>query len=354
MTSATHFAADGPTPAGSDASAAQFDYRLPQGAIAQQPMEPRTAARLLVDLEPPRASPVHDTVGNLTEYLQPGDVLVLNETRVLPARLALRKPTGGAAEVFLLEQPDPADPRAWVALVRPGRRLPPGSRLVADDGAPVVEVGDAVGVDGERRVRLLADPDAHGEVPLPPYIHEPLADPERYQTVYARTPGSVAAPTAGLHLTADLLDAIRAKGVDVRTVDLKVGLGTFRPITADRLDDHVMHEERYAVPEATLEACRRARRVVAVGTTTVRALESAARTGRLEGRTDLFITPGFEFRVVDVLLTNFHQPRSSLLVLLSAFTGHDRWRSLYELALAEGYRFLSFGDAMLVSRAAAA
>jgi S-adenosylmethionine:tRNA ribosyltransferase-isomerase len=284
--------------------------------------------------------------------LRVGDILVVNETRVLPARLALHKATGGAAEVFLLEQPDPADPMRWLALVRPGRRLPPGTVLGAADGTPVVEVGETQGPDGERVVRLLTDPTAHGAVPLPPYIHEPLADPDRYQTVYARTPGSVAAPTAGLHLTTELLDELRAAGVDVHTVDLKVGLGTFKPITADRIGDHVMHEERYAVPAATLEACRRATgRVVAVGTTTVRALESAASTGELEGRTDLFITPGFDFQLVDVLLTNFHQPRSSLLVLLSAFAGQARWRRLYELALAEGYRFLSFGDAMLISRA---
>lgn len=330
---------------------AHFDYMLPQAAIAQRPVEPRTAARLLVDLDPANVSPSHDIVGNLTSHLREPDVLVVNETRVLPARLALRKATGGAAEVFLLEQPDPADPTRWRALVRPGRRVPAGTTLLADDGTPVAEVGQATGADGEREIRLLVDPAAHGAVPLPPYITEPLADPDRYQTVYARTPGSVAAPTAGLHLTTELLDRIRAMGVEVHTVDLKVGLGTFRPITADRVGDHVMHEERYAVPEATLEACRRTNgRVVAVGTTTVRALESAARTGELEGRTDLFITPGFEFRAVDVLLTNFHQPRSSLLVMLSAFAGHDRWRRLYEIALAEGYRFLSFGDAMLVSR----
>ena len=351
MTSATHFAAEGPSPAGSDALAAQFDYKLPQGAIAQHPVEPRTAARLLVDVDAAAASPSHDVVGNLTSYVRAGDVLVVNETRVLPARLHLRKPTGGAAEVLLLEQPDAGDPTTWIALVRPGRRLPPGSRLLAEDGSAVVEVGEIAGTDGERRIRLLADPDRHGEVPLPPYIHEPLDDPDRYQTVYARTPGSVAAPTAGLHLTTGLLDELRASGVDIRTVDLKVGLGTFRPITADRLGDHVMHEERYAVPAATLEACRQAAgRVVAVGTTTVRALESAAARGELEGRTDLFITPGFRFQVVDVLLTNFHQPRSSLLVLLSAFAGHERWQRLYREALDEGYRFLSFGDAMLVSR----
>ena len=331
--------------------AAQFDYMLPHGAIAQRPCEPRSAARLLVDVSPGGGAPVHDTVGNLADHLRRGDVLVVNETRVLPARLLLRKPTGGAAEVFLLEQEDPGDPTAWRALVRPGRRLQPGTRLVADDGTPVAEVGDVVGEDGERHVRLLGDPDVHGSVPLPPYIHEPLADPERYQTVYARSPGSVAAPTAGLHLTVEVLDAVRALGVEVHTVDLKVGLGTFKPISTDRLTDHVMHEERYAVPAATLEACRAATgRVVAVGTTTVRALESAARTGELEGRTDLFITPGFDFQVVDVLLTNFHQPRSSLLVLLSAFAGQERWRRLYDVALGEGYRFLSFGDAMLVAR----
>ena len=353
MTPATHFAAGDATPAVGDLVAAQFDYMLPQGAIAQKPAEPRTAARLLVDFDDGRP-PGHDTVGGLPGHLRAGDVLVVNETKVLPARLALRKPTGGAAEVFLLEQPDPADPTRWLALVRPGRRLPPGTVLEADDGTPVAEVGATHGDDGERHVRLLADPDDHGAVPLPPYIHEPLADPGRYQTVYARVPGSVAAPTAGLHLTTELLDEVRARGVAVHTVDLKVGLGTFRPLTADRLADHHMHEERYAVPAETLEACRAATgRVVAVGTTSVRALESAARTGDLEGRTDLFITPGFDFRVVDVLLTNFHQPRSTLLVLLSAFAGEDRWRRLYDVALADGYRFLSFGDAMLVSRAPA-
>ena len=326
--------------------AAQFDYNLPNSAIAQQPIEPRSAARLLVDLG---AGPSHRTVADLPDLLEPGDVLVVNETKVLAARLRLTKRTGGAAEVFLLEQPDPADPARWLALVRPGRRVAAGTTLY-DGDTPVVEVETGPG-ETERLVRLLDDPEGHGTVPLPPYIHEPLVDPGRYQTVYARTPGSVAAPTAGLHLTDEVLGALRAKGVDVRTVDLKVGLGTFLPITAPTLDGHVMHEERYDVPAATLEACRAATgRVVAVGTTSMRALESAARTGELEGRTDLFIRPGFDFRVVDVLLTNFHQPRSTLLVLLSAFAGDERWRRLYATALAEGYRFLSFGDAMLVSR----
>jgi S-adenosylmethionine:tRNA ribosyltransferase-isomerase len=345
VTPATDFAASRGTPAPRDGEAGQFDYKLPNGAIAQQPVEPRSAARLLVDLG---AATEHRTVADLPDLLEPGDVLVVNETKVLAARLRLTKATGGAAEVFLLEQ-QAGDPTRWTALVKPGRRLPAGT-ILFDGPVPVIEVETGPGAT-ERVVRVLDDPDRHGTVPLPPYIHEPLADPGRYQTVYARVPGSVAAPTAGLHLTEEVLDGVRAKGVDVRTVDLKVGLGTFLPITAPTLDDHVMHEERYEVPAATLEACRTtAGRVVAVGTTSMRALESAARTGELEGRTDLFIRPGFDFRVVDTLLTNFHQPRSTLLVLLSAFAGDERWRRLYATALEEGYRFLSFGDAMLVSR----
>jgi S-adenosylmethionine:tRNA ribosyltransferase-isomerase len=195
----------------------------------------------------------------------------------------------------------------------------------------------------------VGDPEAFGTIPLPPYITEPLADPERYQTVYANRPGSVAAPTAGLHLSKDVLDRCRARGIDVAAVELVVGLDTFRPITADRPEDHVMHSERYEVPDATMEACRNANRVVAVGTTSVRALEAAAATGELTGRTDLFIHGDYPFKVVDVLLTNFHLPRSSLLLLLAAFCG-ERWRDLYETALASGYRFLSFGDAMMVAR----
>jgi S-adenosylmethionine:tRNA ribosyltransferase-isomerase len=304
-----------------------------------------------VDLDPD-AAPQHRTVADLPQLLGPGDVLVVNETRVLPARLQLRKATGGAAEVFLLERrPD----GTWDALVKPGRRVADDTTLHADDGTPVVRVlGVADPAAGTRHVELLGDPGAHGTVPLPPYIHEPLADPDRYQTVYARIEGSVAAPTAGLHLTAEVLDGLRTNGVDVRTLDLAVGLGTFRPLDSDDLDAHHMHEERYDVPAETLEACTAAQaaggRVVAVGTTTLRALESAARTGALAGRTDLFIRPGFDFRVVDVLLTNFHQPKSTLLVLLSAFAGHQRWQDRYAEALREGYRFLSFGDAMLVSR----
>ncbi|MBV8981999.1 MAG: tRNA preQ1(34) S-adenosylmethionine ribosyltransferase-isomerase QueA, partial [Acidimicrobiia bacterium] len=304
-----------------------YDYELPASAIAQTPIEPRDAARLLVAVDAD-GSVQHRHIVDLPDVLDEGDLLVVNETRVLPARLHLNKPTGGAAEVFLLEPLD--DDGTWEALVKPGRRLREGSLLMADN--LTVEVGGALG-DGRRRVRVVGDIAGQGEVPLPPYINTPLGDPERYQTVYAKTPGSVAAPTAGLHLTDAVLERCRARGIAVATVDLAVGLDTFRPVTAERAEDHQIHSERYRVSAETMEACRRANRVVAVGTTTVRALESAAR-GTLEGRTSLFIHGEFEFRVVDVLLTNFHLPRSSLLLLLSAFAG-ERWRDLYKCALAE-------------------
>ena len=295
----------------------------------------------------------HRTVHELPELLRRGDLLVVNDTRVLPARLLLRKATGGAAEVLLLE-PDPADPLTWEALVRPGRRIRPGTSLFAEtDGraTAVVQVGADLG-EGRRQVRLTDEdvPGRHGEVPLPPYVHEALADPERYQTVFADRPSSVAAPTAGLHLTPEVLDRCRASGIEVATVELSVGLGTFRPITADDIADHVMHSERYRVPEATIEALGRADRVVAVGTTVVRTLESFAASGVAEGRTELFIRRGYPWKVVDALLTNFHVPRSSLLVMIDAFVG-DRWHDIYDTAKAEGYRFLSFGDAMLLERA---
>lgn len=217
----------------------------------------------------------------------------------------------------------------------------------------MVEVGARLDGDGRRAVRFLADPQQVmaqcGRMALPPYIHTPLAHPDRYQTVYAERPGSVAAPTAGLHLTETVLAELREAGAAVHTVDLQVGLATFRPVSAARAEDHVMHRERYVVPEETWDACRGAARVVAVGTTTVRALESVGVTGSREGDSDLFIRPGFPFSVVDVLLTNFHLPRSTLLLLLEAFAG-PRWRDLYAVALGQGYRFLSFGDAMIVGR----
>ena len=330
---------------------ARFDYDLPERSIAQRPVEPRDQARLLVD-RGAGVAPAHHRVADLARFVGPGDVVVVNRNRVLSARLHLEKPTGGRVEVLLLEEQDDGGGTVWDALVRPSRRVAPGTRLCAGPDLTVV-VGEVVG-DGRRRVEvetadLHAALDRHGEVPLPPYIHDPLADPERYQTVYAERAGSVAAPTAGLHLTAGLLDEVRAAGARVVPVDLWVGIGTFRPILTDRVEDHVMHEERYEITEESWAACQGASRVIAIGTTTVRALESAAARDALSGRTDLFLCPGSEFAVVDVLLTNFHLPRSSLLVLVEAFAG-PHWRELYETALAEGYRFLSFGDAMLLGR----
>lgn len=341
-----------------------YAYDLPEHQIAQVPMEPRSAARLLIGPGLVGDGRVrHARVADLPGLLREGDLLVINETRVLPARLGLTKATGGRAEVLLLEPVDPTG-RTWEALVRPGRRLPDPTVLFEPQGSdPVLEVGPALGGkdgsseadDGRRLVRLL-DPsviERAGRMPLPPYIHEALSDPDRYQTVYAATQEmgerSTAAPTAGLHLTPQVLAACREVGARIATVDLAIGLDTFRPIVAPTVEEHVIHSERYSVPEATMAACAEATRVVAVGTTVVRALESAASTGVLRGRTELYIHGAYEFSVVDVLVTNFHLPRSSLLLLVEAFCG-PRWRELYATALAEGYRFLSFGDAMVVGR----
>ena len=327
-----------------------FAYDLPESAIAQTPVEPRDAARLLVD-RGPGAAPEDHTVADLPSLVRPGDLLVVNDTRVIPARLRLAKSTGGAVEVLLAER---TGDREWTALVRPSRRVPPGT-VLERDGDEVLLVGDTVG-DGERSVRLLGDEEplalVHrlGTLPLPPYITTALDDPERYQTVFARRPGSAAAPTAGLHLTPNVLDRCVAAGATLAEVDLEVGLGTFAPIRAERVEDHTVHTERYVIPETTVHAIERAERVIAVGTTVVRALESWSATGSQAGTTDLFIRRGHAFAKVDVLLTNFHVPRSSLLVLVDAFVG-DRWRDLYATALDRGYRFLSFGDAMLLERA---
>ncbi len=326
-----------------------LDYDLPASAIAQVPVEPRDAARLLVD-GGPGADPGHRHVRDLPDLLGPGDLLVVNDTRVLPARLRLHRATGGAVEVLLLEALDDTA-RRWEALVRPGRKLRVGEEVGVDD--LLVRIGP-LRADATREVELLTpDPwDAlvrHGEVPLPPYLTERLDDPERYQTVYARRPASAAAPTAGLHLTTGVLDRLAARGVGLARVELVVGLDTFRPVTEDDPTTHRMHTESYAVSAETMEACRRARRVVAVGTTSVRALESAAARGELAGRTDLFIHPPYDWKVVDLMLTNFHLPRTTLLLMIGAFVG-PRWRRLYETAIADGYRMLSFGDAMLLQR----
>jgi S-adenosylmethionine:tRNA ribosyltransferase-isomerase len=305
----------------------ELDYDLPPALIAQRPQARRDESRLLV-YERVSRQVDHRTFADLPDVI--GDaVVVVNDTRVVPARIPLEHPRG---EVLLLERVDANG--VWEGLARPTRRLRAGRRYGA------VELLEHLG-EGRWRLRLHGEP--AGETPLPPYIREPLADPERYQTVYARDAGSAAAPTAGLHFTPELLDRL-----DVEYVTLHVGLDTFRPVTADELSEHRLHGERYAVKREAWERIRAARRVVAVGTTTVRVLETLARGGGLSGRTELFVTPGFEFRRVDALLTNFHLPRSTLLALVMAFTGIEETRALYREAIARGYRFYSFGDAMLV------
>ena len=307
----------------------ELDYHLPPELIAQRPLARRDESRLLV-YERATGAVRHRVFREIRDEL--GDwLVVVNDTRVLPARLRLRRPGGGEAEVLLLK---PAGDGLWEALARPTRRLRAGMRL------GVVELVEHVR-DGRWRIRLRGRPD--GEAPLPPYITEPLGDAERYQTVYAREAGSAAAPTAGLHFTPELLAEL-----DVERVTLHVGLDTFRPITAPSLAEHELHSERYAVAPEAWRRIRSAGRVAAVGTTTARMLESLARGAPLAGRTSLFITPGFDFRRTDALLTNFHLPRSSLLALVMAFAGVEETRNLYRLAVAERYRFYSFGDAMLV------
>ena len=430
-----------------------FWYELPEWAIAQKPLVERDESRLLVDQV--GVAMEHRRVAELPELLRKGDVVVVNDARVLPARMTLWKATGGEVEVLALRPlggssnsnvPEGGDrqivietagneetsaggreahegsqegtessktSRGWEALVRPSRRVQPGAVLHLENGAPVLRVGERL-AEGKREIfpvgtttleELMAQA---GEVPLPPYIHTPLPDSERYQSVYAKDATAAAAPTAGLHLTQRVLDGLAAKGIPVYALNLAVGLGTFRPITEDDIADHHIHTEEYHIPAGTWQACLRAKqqggRVVAIGTTVVRALETAhskahcpreaaADTGAatnteeavfrqggeahappcgvpsgldteeavfkqsgessdtdyLHGESDLYITPGYRFGMVDVLMTNFHLPHSTLLVLLAAFMG-TRWRELYETALAEGYRFLSFGDAMLVER----
>jgi S-adenosylmethionine:tRNA ribosyltransferase-isomerase len=283
-----------------------------------------------------------------------GDLLVVNDTRVIPARLRLNRHSGGAAEVLLLEPLEPSR-RVWEAMVRPGRKLREGERLVTSSGLELVEIGRRTAAGDTAEVTILGDGDPlvllgeHGEMPLPPYITTRLDRPDRYQTVYAAAPASAAAPTAGLHLTPELLGRLGSQGVELARVELVVGLDTFKPVSADDPREHVMHSERYNVPVDVLERCRRARRVVAVGTTSVRALESAAAFGELEGRTRLFIHRPYDWKVVDLMMTNFHLPRTTLLMMIDAFVG-SRWRRLYDEAITERYRMLSFGDAMLLDR----
>jgi S-adenosylmethionine:tRNA ribosyltransferase-isomerase len=350
--------------------ASHYDYDLPEWLIAAEPTDRRDASRLLVVPRDAAAPLGHHHFRDLPGFLRPGDVLVLNDSRVLPARLfGQRLPGGGACEVLLLEPrpPAPEGHELWTALARPGKRLRPGTRIAfAEDFHAVVEADLGA---GEKLLRfpgpvpLREALERHGQMPLPPYILARRGerasrpeDRERYQTVYARPEGSVAAPTAGLHFTDELLGEIRALGVEIARVTLHVGAGTFQPITADDIADHVLHTERYDVPAETADAINAARgqgrRIVAVGTTSVRTLESAvAADGRVRpgaGATGLMIAPGYRFRVVDALVTNFHLPRSSLLCLVAALIGRERLLAIYREAIAREYRFYSYGDAMFV------
>ncbi len=337
-----------------------FDYALPDELIAQTPAEPRDASRLL-HMEPGGALTDHHFT-DLPGLLRAGDLLVANDTRVRHARLRGTRADGGPAEVLLLER---LEGETFTALVRPGRRLHAGATVSVGDALRITVAGPAPGHPGARVVTVAAGADVEasiaelGEAPLPPYIHTSLADPERYQTVYATgDPTSAAAPTAGLHFTEGVHGALAQRGIGWATVQLNVGLGTFAPITATDVRGHRMHAERCTVPAATAARIEEVRgcggRVVAAGTTVVRTLESHVdEHGSLKpgsASTELFITPGHRFGVVDGLLTNFHQPRSSLLVLLAAFVGGDSWRAAYDHALRLGYRFLSFGDCMLCWR----
>jgi S-adenosylmethionine:tRNA ribosyltransferase-isomerase len=337
-----------------------FDYALPEASIAQHPPEERGDSRLMH--VPQDGPPRHLHFRDLPSLLRPGDLLVMNDTRVMPARIRFEH-RGREAEILLLEEK--GSPDTWLALARPGKRLVPGVRIQLRFGLWADVLDQQPG--GERRIRFsppgrLAQllPDI-GEMPLPPYIHERLEDPERYQTVVAREPGSAAAPTAGLHFTPEMLDALAAAGVGRTEVTLAVGLDTFQPVRVENLEEHRMHSEAYRVSpgaRAEITACRgRGGRVVAVGTTVARTLEAAAQKRERgdaqpdSGRTDIFIKPGHVFREVDLLLTNFHLPKSTLLVMVSAFSGRERILDAYARAIAEGYRFFSFGDAMLLEPA---
>ena len=338
-----------------------FDYILPESSIAQTPAEPRDSSRLLV-LHRDTGDIEHRVFRDISDYLRAGDLLVLNKTRVIPARIYARKETGGRVELLLLRR---RDEWTWEALVG-GKGLRVGKLVKVEDG-PDAEIMELL--DGSQRLIKFSEPiepyfSRVGNVPLPPYIHEKLSDPERYQTVYAREPGSAAAPTAGLHFTPRLLEELQAKGVKIAYVTLHVGLDTFAPVTEENPEEHVIHTEWCELPQETAELINETKksggRVVAVGTTSVRTLESADRSSSIElssieprispfvGATSLFILPGYEFRIVDAMITNFHLPKSTLLMLVSAFAGREAILKTYETAIQAGYRFYSFGDAMLL------
>jgi S-adenosylmethionine:tRNA ribosyltransferase-isomerase len=332
-----------------------FDYDLPSLFVAQTPLEPRDSSRLLV-LRRDTGALEHAVFRDIGKYLKPGDLLVLNQTRVIPARLFARKPTGGRVELLLLRR---EDTHTWECIVG-GKGLKTGTRLLLDENGPEAEIVGTL--DGTRRLVRFARPvelylPRIGHVPLPPYIHEPLKNPERYQTVYARDPGSAAAPTAGLHFTPRLMDELQSQRVKIAYVTLHIGLDTFAPVTEANPEKHTIHTEWCELPQETADAIYRTRqsggRVIAVGTTSVRTLESAA-FGRdtissYTGNTNLFILPGYNFKVIDCMITNFHLPHSTLIMLVSAFAGRERILHAYEVAKREKYRFYSFGDAMLIT-----
>ena len=335
-----------------------FWYDLPQELIAQDPLSDRSSSRLLV-LDRESGQIRHDHFYHLQNYLRPGDCLVLNNTRVIPARLfGVKEETGAAIEILLLKRKS-AD--VWETLVRPGKKARPGAKIVFGDGLLTGEVLEIV-EEGNRLIRFTYEGifeevlDQLGQMPLPPYITHELKDKNRYQTVYAKYDGSAAAPTAGLHFTPELLDELRAFGVEIAEVTLHVGLGTFRPVKAEEVTDHHMHSEYYEISKESADRINTAkaegRRVICVGTTSCRTIESAAdENGRLSeksGWTDIFIYPGYQFKVLDGLITNFHLPESTLIMLVSALAGRDHVMAAYEEAVKERYRFFSFGDAMLI------
>jgi S-adenosylmethionine:tRNA ribosyltransferase-isomerase len=325
----------------------RLDYELPEDLIAQRPAEPRDASRLMV-VDVARNSITHHTFRDLPGFLRPGDALVLNETKVLPARIEANKPTGGAVELLFLRDLAPDGGGAWEVLARPSKRLRPG--LVLTAGGERLSLVKSLGgghwaVSGPDLPGLLR---RSGRMPLPPYIHPTPETEERYQTVYARNEGSAAAPTAGFHFTERVLDDAERAGAGIARITLHVGVGTFMPVRTERLEEHTMHAERYSVPQEAADVVRGARRVVAAGTTVARTLETWAATGEPEGESELFVYPGYRWLAVDALLTNFHLPRSTLLAMVMSFGGEDLVREAYATAVRERYRFYSFGDAMLL------
>ncbi len=323
-----------------------FDYHLPPELIAQQPLADRAGARMLV-VNRGTGEIRHDYFRNIGQYLRAGDLLVLNDTKVIPARIWAKQP---AVELLLVEQ---LDSGCWTALVKPGKRAKTGATLRFEDGVSAIVEGETD--FGGRTLRFSGDVDAyiamHGVAPLPPYIKRPTPDADdlnRYQTVFAQWPGAVAAPTAGLHFTPELLDQLQVAGIERAFITLHVGIGTFRPVKVENVEKHKMHAERFSISTQTVDAICRASRVVAVGTTVARTLESLNELRACEGRTDIFIYPSFEFRFVNALLTNFHLPRSTLLMLVCAFASRDLILRAYEEAVRERYRFFSYGDCMLI------